>query len=57
MCHHDNGAEFVAPYYVDINPDLFEEDKNHAKFKIKIDNKEYNSDVYFNAIYKVMNEK
>ncbi|MWP62877.1 beta-galactosidase [Gilliamella sp. Pas-s25] len=54
--HHDNGAVFVVPYYIDITPDSFEEDRNHAKFKIELDNKEYNSDVYFNAIYQIMND-
>ncbi|OCG18726.1 MULTISPECIES: hypothetical protein [unclassified Gilliamella] len=53
--HHDNGTVFVVSHYVDIASDSFEEDRNHAKFKIEIDNKEYNSNVYFDTIYNKYN--
>lgn len=52
--HHDNGAFFIVPYYVDILPNSFKEDINHAKFKIEKDNKGYHSNAYFKAINDIM---
>ncbi|MCX8729352.1 beta-galactosidase [Gilliamella sp. B2969] len=53
--HHNNGAVFMVPYYVELAPNTFEKDQNHAKFEIKDDNKQYGSSQYFRAIRDVMN--
>lgn len=55
--HHASGAVFISPYYVDIKPESFGVDKEHAKFEIKESNTEYHSDAYFRAIRDVMNAR
>lgn len=56
--HHDSGAVFIVPYFVEITPDGFiKHDTEHARFEIKEGNKEYYSDHYFKAIRDIMNGK
>lgn len=55
--HHNNGAAFISPYYIDIRPLSFGVDKDHAKFEVKEGNHNYYSDDYFKAIRHVMGVK
>lgn len=52
--HHAQGALFISPYYIEIQPDNFGVDKEHAKFKIEKDNTQYYSSSMFNAIKNIM---
>lgn len=54
--HNQQGAVFISPYYVEMKPDTFREDKEHARFKIEDGNREYYSDSLFKAITAVMDQ-
>lgn len=52
--HHAQGAFFISPYYIEIQPETFGVDKEHAKFNIENANAAYYSSSMFNAIKDIM---
>lgn len=52
--HHQMGAVFISPYYIELQPKNFAHDNEHEKFKISADNTHYYSSSTYNAIKEVM---
>ena len=52
--HHEMGAVFISPYYIELKPENFGDDKEHGKFKIAPNNTQYYSSATYNAIKEAM---
>jgi len=54
--HNLNGAVFLSPYYISLQPRRFGFDQEHGKFKISPDNNHYGSTQYFKALQMIMQQ-
>ncbi len=54
--HHNNGAIFISPYYLEIKPENFGVDKEHEKFSINEKNTAYYSSSFYHALQRIMKE-
>ena len=54
--HHNNGAIFISPYYLEIKPESFGVDKEHEKFSIRENNTNYYSSSFYHALSRIMKE-
>ncbi|HDK5262807.1 TPA: beta-galactosidase [Klebsiella pneumoniae] len=54
--HHNNGAIFISPYYLEMKPESFGVDKEHKKFSINENNTNYYSSSFYHALSRIMKE-
>ncbi len=55
--HHNNGAIFISPYYLEIKPEKFLASiKEHEKFSINEKNTAYYSSSFYHALQRIMKE-
>jgi len=54
--HNLNGAVFLSPYFISLQPERFGRDKEHGKFRVSPDNHQYGSSQYFKALQLIMRQ-